>query len=163
MVAEVTKKWAWVRVASALAALSLLGYSSSAQASLRRGEVSVHEDAAQMGGVAHSRPQASYVVYEFVTRHQTVVREYVSQAGAVFGVAWKGPFAPDLQQLMGPHFSTLQAEVQRRRSLGLRDRKAIHLVSSGLVLHSVGHGRSQAGRAYLPDLLPPGVSSEVVQ
>jgi hypothetical protein len=37
-----------------------------------------------------------------------LIREYVSFAGRVFGVSWKGPSLPDLPQLLGSNFAEFQ-------------------------------------------------------
>ncbi len=39
---------------------------------------------------------AGYTVHEMRTPANTVVREFVSSAGRVFAVSWRGPILPDL-------------------------------------------------------------------
>ena len=42
------------------------------------------------------------------------VREYVNGGGVVFAVTWRGPGRPDLAQLFGDRFSTMQADTAGR-------------------------------------------------
>src|SRR5262245_31252612 len=42
-----------------------------------------------------------YAVHEITAPNGTVVREYVSSGGRVFGIAWDGPFMPNIRQLLG--------------------------------------------------------------
>jgi hypothetical protein len=89
----------------------------------------------------------------------TVIREYVSPAGKVFGVSWNGPALPDLSQLLGSNFTEFQTGV---RSQAGRRRVAV-VRNSNLVVESTGRTRAFSGRAYLNSMLPGGVTAEVVQ
>ncbi|MBS0344737.1 MAG: DUF2844 domain-containing protein, partial [Proteobacteria bacterium] len=103
---------------------------------------------------------AAYTVHAMTMPSGTVVREFVSSAtGQVFAVSWQGPFMPDLQQLLGDHFATLadatgKARISRSNALVNRP---------DVVIHSSGHMRAFAGKAYLPGQLPAGVSIEDVR
>ncbi|MEJ2009185.1 MAG: DUF2844 domain-containing protein, partial [Acidobacteriota bacterium] len=88
-----------------------------------------------------------------------VVREYVSPAGLVFGVAWQGPTMPDLRQLLGSHFAQLQQAAQSRRHRG----GPLVVETKDFVLVSSGHMRAFHGVAYVPSLLPANVRAEVVR
>jgi hypothetical protein len=90
----------------------------------------------------------------------TVVREYVSPAGIVFGISWQGPFVPNMQQLLGTYFTHLQ---QVEQSLTERHGGPLLIQKDNFVFISGGHMRSYRGRAYVPSLLPTNVSAEVVQ
>ncbi len=65
---------------------------------------SVLNDQARMKGTLRSVDNRTYVMHEITTPSGTVVREFASPQGAVFGVAWEGQFKPDLQQLLGPYY-----------------------------------------------------------
>ena len=73
---------------------------------------SVLNDQARMKGTLRSVDARTYVIHEITTPAGTVVREYVSPAGAVFGVAWQGQFPPDLEQLLGPYYQQAKQAVQ---------------------------------------------------
>ena len=65
---------------------------------------------------------AAYTVREITLGSGTVIHEYTSAAGSVFGLAWQGPTMPDLASLLGSYFrSTPQASRRRtRRAAGAR-------------------------------------------
>jgi hypothetical protein len=104
-------------------------------------------------------PEHGYRVHEFTRADGTLIREYVSFEGKVFGVSWKGPTLPDLSQLLGSSFTEFQTTLQRRAGR----RKAAVVRNSDLIVESTGHTRAFYGRAYLNSLLPSGVTPEVVQ
>ncbi len=89
----------------------------------------------------------------------TLIREYVTPAGKVFGVSWSGPTIPDLTQLLGSYNAEFQNAVHtkagRRRTAGVHD--------SDLVVESSGHMRAFYGRAYVDSLLPSGVTQDIVK
>jgi hypothetical protein len=107
----------------------------------------------------------SSVVPKFVLRATTLatgtqVREYVSESGFVFAVAWEGPFLPDLKALLGKHFDTLVAESARIPRVG---RSSIAINLPEVVINSGGHMRSFEGSAWIPAELPAGFSTDHVR
>jgi|ERR1039458_8939975 hypothetical protein len=121
---------------------------------------SVLTDQARMKGTLHSVDARTYVVHEIVVPTGTIVREMVSPAGAVFGVAWEGQFPPDLRQLMGPYYDQAkQAAAQQPR----RGRVPLAVDTPGLVVHQTGHMRSYRGQAYIPQLVPQGIQSSDIR
>jgi hypothetical protein len=108
---------------------------------------------------------ATYTVHEITTSYGTVVREYVTPDGKVFGVAWRGPFMPNLQQLLGDSYGEFSQAAQAARSGPVkRSRNApLSVTQPDLVVHSGGHMRAYAGRAYLPGLLPAGVDPKEIK
>ena len=85
----------------------------------------------------------------------------MSASGKVFAVAWKGPWPPDLQQLLGTYFSQFQQAAQSAKQRAGRTPLAIH--QSNLVVERSGHMRSWMGRAYLSNQLPSGMSVESIR
>jgi len=124
---------------------------------------SVLNDQTLMKGTLRSVDHHTYVVHEITAPSGTVVREFVSPQGAVFGVAWEGQFLPDLQQLLGPYYQQAQqaeqAAAQQAGSQPRQRRAPIVIETSGLVLYETGHVRSFHGQAYLPQLVPQGVET----
>ena len=104
---------------------------------------------------------SAYTVKQTTLANGTVVREYVSQAGTVFGVAWNGPQPPDLAALLGSYFPQYVAGVEANRAKGMRGFGAVD--NSGLVVHSGGHMGAFSGQAWLPQALPAGVSTSDIQ
>jgi len=82
----------------------------------------------------------------------TTVHEFVDGAGRVFAVAWKGPFLPDLRELLGAHFAVLQQQEAPGRS----GQHALSISRPEIVLVSTGKMRAFQGRAWLPRQLPAG-------
>jgi hypothetical protein len=84
------------------------------------------------------------------------VREFLNPQGIVFAVTWAGPAAPDLQRLLGNQFAVYTTALTTRTRLGLQ--RSVRVATSVLVVESDGHLRHFTGRAYLPALLPSGLS-----
>lgn len=100
-----------------------------------------------------------YTIHEITSDDGTVIREYVTPAGKVFGVSWTGPTIPDLTQLLGAYNTEFQTALHAKR--GRRSSAAVH--NPDLVVESSGHMRSFHGRAYLNSMLPGGVTEDIVQ
>ena len=100
-------------------------------------------------------------MHEITTPYGTVVREYVSPDGKVFGVAWRGPFLPNFQQLLGDSYGTFaQAAQEARSAQPRRSRNApLTVEQPDLVMHSAGHMRAYVGHAYIPGMIPQGVDA----
>jgi hypothetical protein len=106
-----------------------------------------------------SRNDASYTVHELTAPTGTTVREYVSPAGKVFGVAWRGPYLPDFRQILGDYFAPVMQAPRKQR----QGRGPLEIRQPNVVFQSSGHMRAFFGRAYVPDLLPKGVSADIIQ
>jgi|SRR5208283_1830230 len=129
---------------------------------------SVLNDQARMKGTLRSVDNRTYVMHEITAPSGTVVREFVSPQGAVFGLAWEGQFPPDLQSLLGPYYQQAQKaqekSQQQQGSQQPRVRRAPIVVETpGLVLYETGHMRSFHGQAYVPQLIPPGVQASDIR
>lgn len=146
-----------MKVASAL--LLLLMASMPAMGGLGGAATPVATDQPERVVVRRAVPARGYSVQEIKTADGTVVREYVSAEGKVFGVAWNGPIMPDLKQLFGDYFPTFQSEAQARGSA----RGPLRINRPDLVIESGGHMRAFSGRAYLPQLLPAGVTAAEIE
>jgi len=104
----------------------------------------------------------AYSVYEMQLPTGTALREYVSPAGRVFGVAWQGPFVPDLRLLLGSYFEQYSRLAKARRAMYV-GRHPLDIREPGLVVQTAGHMRAYWGRAYDPGLLPPGVGADEIR
>jgi hypothetical protein len=140
---------ALISQAAALPALAGLGEDAS----------TVEADRAHMKGEVRVVPEDGYAIHEISLPSGTIVREYVAPSGKVFGVSWRGPRMPDLRQTLGSHFDEAAA------AAGSPHGGHHHLIveKPDLVLHSGGHMRAFIGRAYVPGLLPAGISADVIQ
>lgn len=119
---------------------------------------SIQADQAHMRASARVAQKTAYGVTELQSPSGTVVREYVSPAGTVFGVTWQGPALPDLRQVLGTYFDTYVQTLSARRRRGPRIIRA-----PGLVVQVGGHQRAFRGRVFVPNLVPAGVGEEEMQ
>jgi len=106
---------------------------------------------------------ASYTVQQTTLGNGTVIREYISSAGSVFGLAWSGPQMPNLSDLLGSYFPQYVAGVTSARKVRGGGHGPGIVQDSGLVVHSGGHMGAFSGQAYLPQALPAGVSGTDIQ
>ena len=102
----------------------------------------------------------AYTVHEIKT-DSTVIREYVSLSGIVFAVAWNGLVHPNLTELLGSYSGEYQEALQQtQRKQG---RRQLEVKTNRVVVQKWGHIRDMKGRAYAPDLVPPGVSIDAIK
>jgi hypothetical protein len=140
-----------------LAAATLCLLPHAAHAGLGESAASVATDAVKLQATLGSRlSNARYVVQAMQTPPGTTIREYVSNAGTVFAVAWNGPFKPDMAVLLGP-FLDRYAQASRTSD---STRAHLRIEQPDLVVQASGGARFFAGLAYAPQLLPGGVSPE---
>lgn len=140
------------------AGLLLLANATPAAAGLGGDASSVQSDATHMKAALRSTAKQAYTLHEMRTDSGTVVREYVSPAGKVFGVAWEGRTLPDMQKVLGAYYSRLANASPMRRPQG-----PVTINEAGLVLQSSGHMGSFTGRAYVSEMLPEGVRADAIQ
>lgn len=119
----------------------------------------VESDRAHMRSAVHVTRGARYDTHELASPTGTVVREYVSPDGRVFGVAWEGPWPPDLRQVLGRYFDRFTAHAAKRS----RGRGPLVVDEPDFVVVWSGHPRAFHGRAYLRSLLPAGVDAADVR
>ncbi|HTT12229.1 MAG TPA: DUF2844 domain-containing protein [Burkholderiaceae bacterium] len=128
---------------------------SPAAAALGGAATTLQDDAVKLQAVQHvTSSRAGYAVHELTLNSGTVVREFLAPSGAVFAVTWRGPFKPDLSQLLGDYFPRVVAAGRQRHA----DHRMLAVHAPDLVIESGGRMRAFAGRAYLPELVPATVS-----
>jgi hypothetical protein len=111
---------------------------------------------------ASASSASNYTVRSTTLASGTVIDEYLSAEGTVFGIAWHGPRVPDLASLLGSYFPQYQQGLKAQRA-ARGGRGPVSVQDSGLVVDSNGHMGAFAGRAYLPQALPAGVSASDIQ
>lgn len=142
--------------AVALGTALLLGSAlTPAHAALGEKVASVQADRTKLKGALRIKSEPGYTVQEITTPAGTVVREYVSPAGIVFAVSWRGPVVPDLSQLLGGYFVQARAAAASQPPHG---HNHLEIRQPGLVVRASGHLRAFFGMAYVPSLLPPNFS-----
>jgi Protein of unknown function (DUF2844) len=107
------------------------------------------------GAVAHE----GYTV-ERMASPGHAVREFVSPAGVVFGVAWDGISHPDLSRLLASYEAEYRRAAAKPSPMGRRRRR---VGNDHVVVETWGHMRSLHGRAYVPALVPPGVTIDAIR
>ena len=132
-----------------------------AQATLGESADSITLDRKALSAVRRATTVSNgYTVHE-ITSGSTAVREYVSPSGTVFGIAWNGLMHPDLTQLLGTYAGEYEEALQKTpRQPG---RKNLKVRTNRVVVEKWGHMRNLQGRAYVPDLIPPGVSVDEIR
>lgn len=131
-----------------------------AWATLGQSEASVTTDQLQMKTQARVQSLPNYTVHQ-LTSAGSMIQEFVSPQGQVFAVTWSGRSVPDMNQLLGTYVTNLQTatpaqtHILRLRGLTVR--------TDDFVYSSFCHMQSCVGKAYVPSLLPSGLSAEVVR
>ena len=120
---------------------------------------SIRSDQLQLKASVRVLPGSLYSVHEMQTPSGTVIRQFVSPAGTVFAVTWRG-FPPNLKQLLGSHFDEyVQAASRQTASRG----RSVRIDNGDLVVDYGGHMRSVFGRAFLRQKIPSGVSGDEIR
>jgi hypothetical protein len=144
----------------ALSILTILG-AAPLGATLGVDESSVSLDQKALRGTDHEESRPGYKIHQITVADGTMVQEFVSPVGLVFGITWRASHMPNLEQLLGSSLTELQVALQSKthRYGG----GPLIVRTNNLVFVSGGHVRSFHGYAYVPGLVPPNVSPEVVQ
>jgi hypothetical protein len=125
-----------------------------------------HADSVESDRVSLSARRGATTVQNGYTVHViayggATVREYVSLAGIVFAVTWEGVVHPDLTALLGKYAGRYRKALSDTpRHLGA---KRLTVQGDGVVVEKWGHVRDLQGRAYAPDLIPPGVGVDEIR
>jgi hypothetical protein len=118
---------------------------------------SVDVDRASLGARLQSVVLSTHTVHTLTLANGGIVREYSRGDGAVFAVTWRAPGRPDLRQLLGDHFATLQAD--NGAPLRRRTRAPLVVTRSDFVVQTGGHSGAFWGVAVLPQMEPAGFSA----
>ena len=144
------------RLACAAAAATAFAAASSAHAFLGGSYATVTADRAHMAARLQTSAAATHTLHQLTLANGGMVKEFSRSDGTVFAVTWRGPGRPDLRQLLGDHFSTLQADNARRS--GRPRRLPLVVNRSNFVVLTGGHPGAFWGVAYLPQAAPAGFS-----
>jgi hypothetical protein len=139
-------------------------------AALGDNSASVANDQERWKGTINSVDKGTYTLHEITVPSGAKIREFVSPAGAVFGVAWEGQFPPNFQQLLGPYYQQVQqaaAEQKAAQQSGdhptPRRRGPVMIQTPEIMFSQSGHMRSFHGQAYIPQLVPQGVQASDIR
>ena len=131
-----------------------------AWAALGEAASSVETDRVALAGQLNMIQAQLYTIQE-ITTSELVVREYVF-GDTVFAVAWRGRRPPNLVSLLGAYFQEYQ-EAAAAAANGPRMRGMTRIQGARVVVEAGGHPGDIRGRAYVPSLLPSGVTKEMIQ
>ncbi len=143
----------------AVAALGCALLPGMASAGLGQAEATVASDAQRLNGSVKSTERSTYRIHEILLPSGTLVREYSTSAGIVFAVAWNGPVIPDLRQTLSGYFASFTTAARARHG----GHHHLQIRQNDFVMESSGHMRAFTGRAYLPQDIPPGLSTAELQ
>ena len=143
-----------------LAAVFLILASSTipAWAVLGQSRDSIRSDAQSLKGTLTTTEMPGYSIQQIQRNDGVVLKEFVSPEGKVFGISWRGPSMPNLSQLLGSYFPAFHEATQSTRRRG-----PLSIHAGSLVVETGGHPRAFRVRAYVANLLPSGISQDVVQ
>lgn len=132
-----------------------------AMATLGKSAESVAPDKKAFSAVQrNSTTHKGYTIKEFESK-ANIVREYVSSSGVVFAFAWGGLSHPDLTSLLGSCADEYRHDSpEGSRELGGRN---LQLTEKSVIVEKWGHVMSVQGRAYVPALVPWGVSVDEIR
>ena len=138
----------------------MLHLTRSTQAALGEREDSVEKDRQLLGGTRITMENSEFTVHQ-ITTGGTILKEYVSPQGIIFGVSWRGRVHPDLSILLGSYYLEYQnaLEINPKK----KGRGSSVLKSSNFHIEKSGHMRDLTGRAFVSNLIPKGLTDEVVQ
>ncbi|MEJ0006146.1 MAG: DUF2844 domain-containing protein [Steroidobacteraceae bacterium] len=142
-----------------LACLLIQGLPQPARAALGGSADSIESDRIRMKGLTRPIPAGSVQKQELQLPSGTVVTEYLTDTKIVFAVTWRGPALPDLHQVLGDYF----ANYQTAASQPAVRRRLVRVSRPDIVIESGGKMRAFTGRAWVPALLPSGVTSADIQ
>jgi len=145
----------------AVCMVSVVLFASGAEAFLGGRADSVSRDKQAFKTVQRSTTALNGYTVEEVVYEATSVREFVSPAGIVFAIAWNGYVHPELTQLLGSYWDEYSTSQQKAlRKSGSRRQK---LATDNIVVEKWGHMRNLHGRAYVPALVPEGLSTDEIK
>lgn len=122
---------------------------------------SVTADRDAMHAQLRSTPMQLYSLHEISTPSGTVVHEYTTRAGTVFAVTWQGQLPPDLSQLFGNYYKQYQDAAAAHSRPGMH--RQLNFANPDFAVESTARMRSFIGKAYVPSLVPAGVSVAALQ
>jgi hypothetical protein len=142
-----------IRVALCSVALAVCPF-ATALAGLGGDASSVEADRASLKGALRVTAASSFAVHQITTTDGLKVQEFLSPAGKVFAVSWRGPGIPDLKQMLGSYYQ----EFAQAASAPHYNHHHLNVETTDIVVQSSGHTRYFFGRAWVPALLPQNFS-----
>ncbi len=136
---------------------SALLFAAPAEATLGEAGDSVSADRKALSAVHQATREFSRYTVREIQSQSVTIREYISPSNIVFAVAWNGIANPDLDQLLGSYAGEYRDTLRKsERKPGNRSSRKVNTGTA--VVETWGHMRNLQGRAYVPALVPQGVT-----
>ncbi|MGC1458481.1 MAG: DUF2844 domain-containing protein [Steroidobacteraceae bacterium] len=142
-----------------LTCLLAQGLPHTARAALGASSDSVESDRVVMKGLTRPIPAGALHKQVLQLPSGTVVTEYLNSQGTVYAVTWRGPSLPNLHQILGNYFVNYQTAAKQP----VVRHRLVRVNSADIVIESSGRMRAFVGRAWVPALLPSGVTAADIQ
>jgi hypothetical protein len=143
-----------------LAALFLTA-AGPAQAALGETIDSIASDETALAAKRASQTDRNGYTVQELRSDAVTLREYVAPTGIIFAIAWNGLIHPDLTPLLGSYAGEYRTALRHSpREPGRRNHK---VETNQIVVEKWGHMRNLEGRAYVPSLIPAGVSIDEIK
>jgi len=149
-----------IPAARLLLALAVLGAAPLARAGLGEPASSIGADQAAVAASRRQRDARGTHVVEELASDARTIREYVSPSGVVFAVCWDGVTPPNLEAVLGSYAAPVRRAAAAQ---GAPRSRARRVEAAGAVVETWGHMRSAHGRAYVPALVPAGVTLDEIK
>ncbi|MFC0402333.1 DUF2844 domain-containing protein [Paraburkholderia rhizosphaerae] len=129
---------------------------------------------AQLGGTMSTTPSAaseaivndladaSIRIRGWTDEGGTTIREYATGDGLIFAYTWQGPTMPNLDRLLGEYKASYRAKATALLATA-GSLHASRVAQPDVIVDSGGQMRSYVGRAWLPAVIPPGISPADLQ
>lgn len=104
------------------------------------------------------RTNAAFKVRESIIPGGTVLHEYVNADGIVFAVSWHGPSHVDPTKTLGRYTQEATEAHQEHRRRVIARQAIARVETENIVSERSGHMGDLRGLAYVPALLPAGVT-----
>lgn len=142
-------------------AATVLATAGTVQAALGEGAGSAAADLKVLSsGRSSSEVRTGYTVRQ-VQADALTLREFISPAGIVFAVAWQGMIHPDLKPLLGSYHADYTTALEKASPRP--GSRRLQVRAKNVVVEKWGQMRNLQGRAYVPDLIPPGVKIDEIE
>jgi hypothetical protein len=122
---------------------------------------SVASDQTALAAKRVSKTVANGYTIQEIRADSVTLREYVAPTGIIFAIAWNGLVHPYLTTLLGSYAGEYRTALEQvLRQPGSRHRK---VETDQIVVEKWGQMRNLQGRAYVPALIPSGVSIDEIK
>lgn len=155
------KRTMWVLLTGFGLMAAVLAAGLRAEATLGGSADTVSTDRRALSAVrGATTAQPGYTV-QVITSDATSVREYVSPDGTVFAITWNGMMHPDLTALLGSYAAEYRQALRNTpHRAGVRHQQ---VQGKRVIVEKWGHMRNLQGRAYVPALVPSGVTIDEIK